>query len=306
MRKTALNAVHELARRDPRVVFLGSDLGPGTLDAMKAEMPERFFMEGVAEANLIGMAAGLALEGFIPYVNTIATFLTRRCFDQLVIDACLHRAPIRLIANGGGFVYAPLGPTHQAIEDLAILRAVPNMTIVAPADADEMTRLMPLTLDHPGPLYIRLGKGHDPIVSDPEVPFEIGRGLTLRRGDAALLMSTGITLGRVLDAADRLAERGLPCEVLHLPTVKPLDEDAVLEAASRVKLAITVEEHSVIGGLGGAVAEVLAESGAPCRLRRVGIPDVFAERYGSQAQLLDHFGITADAIAEAVLGAHGQ
>ncbi|MEO1085354.1 MAG: transketolase C-terminal domain-containing protein, partial [Acidobacteriota bacterium] len=240
---------------------------------------------------------------FIPYVNTIATFLTRRCFDQLVIDACLHRAPIRLIANGGGLVYAPLGPTHQAIEDLAILRAVPGMTVIAPADAEEMARLMPLTLDHPGPLYIRLGKGHDPVVSDPAIPFAIGRGLTLRRGDAALLMTTGITLKLALEAADLLARRGLACEVLHLPTVKPLDADAVLDAARRVPLAITVEEHSVIGGLGGAVAEVLAEAGAPCRLRRVGIPDVFAERYGSQADLMRHFGITADAVVDTVLEA---
>ncbi|MEM8996190.1 MAG: transketolase C-terminal domain-containing protein [Acidobacteriota bacterium] len=303
MRKTALNAVHELARRDERVVFLGSDLGPGTLDAMKAEMPDRFFMEGVAEANLVGMAAGLALEGFIPYVNTIATFLTRRCFDQLVIDACLHGAPIRLIANGGGLVYAPLGPTHQAIEDLAILRAVPGMTVIAPADADEMARLMPLTLDHPGPIYIRLGKGHDPIVSDPSIPFAIGRGLTLRRGDAALLLTTGVTLKLALEAADRLSARGLDCEVLHLPTVKPLDVDAVLQAARRTPVAVTVEEHSVIGGLGGAVAEALAESGAGCRLRRLGIPDVFAERYGSQADLMRHFGITADAVVEAVVEA---
>ena len=182
MRKTALRLVHELARQDERVLFLGSDLGPGTLDAMKQKMPERFFMEGVAESNLIGMAAGLALEGFIPYVNTIATFLTRRCFDQIVIDACLHNLPLRLIGNGGGLVYAPLGPTHQAIEDIAILRALPNMTIVAPCDADEMARLMPLTLNHAGPIYIRLAKGHDPIVSDADVRFEIGRGLRIRSG----------------------------------------------------------------------------------------------------------------------------
>ncbi|MEM6796360.1 MAG: transketolase C-terminal domain-containing protein, partial [Acidobacteriota bacterium] len=293
------------ARRDPRVVFLGSDLGPGTLDAMKAEMPERFFMEGVAEANLVGMAAGLALEGFVPYVNTIATFLTRRCFDQIVVDACLHRAPIRLIGNGGGLVYAPLGPTHQAIEDLAILRALPHMTVVAPCDAQEMARLMPLTLDHPGPIYIRLAKGHDPIVSDPDLPFEIGRGLRLRRGDDALLVTTGVTLGPAREAAELLRSRGLEVGILHLPTVKPLDAEGLLDAASGVPAILTVEEHSIVGGLGGAVAEILAESGLACRLRRLGIPDVFAENYGSQRALMERFGLSPDGIVRAVLDARG-
>lgn len=300
MRKTALNKVHELARQDERIVFLGSDLGPGTLDAMKAEMPERFFMEGVAEANLVGMAAGLTLEGFIPYVNTIATFLTRRCFDQIVVDACLHNAKIRLIGNGGGLVYAPLGPTHQAIEDIAILRALPNMTILAPCDADEMARLMPLTVDHPGPIYIRLAKGHDPIVSDPSIPFAIGKGLTLRTGGDALVVTTGITLRFALEAAAILAEQGVELEVLHLPTIKPLDAETLLQASQRVPLVVTVEEHSVIGGLGSAVAEVLAEAGTACRLRRLGIPDTFAEKYGSQQDLLNDFGISAEEIVRVV------
>ena len=304
MRKTALRLVHELARQDERVLFLGSDLGPGTLDAMKQEMPERFFMEGVAESNLIGMAAGLALEGFIPYVNTIATFLTRRCFDQIVIDACLHSAPIRLIGNGGGLVYAPLGPTHQAIEDIAILRAVPNMTIVAPCDADEMARLMPLTLNHAGPIYIRLAKGHDPIVSDADVPFEIGRGLRIRSGHDALLVTTGVTLGPAREAAKTLAERGLEAAILHMPTIKPFDAETLLDMATRAPIVVTVEEHTIIGGLGGAVAETLAESGLGCRLKRLGIPDVFAERYGSQKLLMEGFGLSSDGIARAVLEAH--
>ena len=300
MRKTALKMVHELARENERIVFLGSDLGPGTLDEMKAEMPERFFMEGVAEANLVGMAAGLALEGLIPYVNTIATFLTRRCFDQIVVDACLHNVPIRLIGNGGGLVYAPLGPTHQAIEDIAILRALPNMTILAPCDAEEMARLMPLTVDHPGPIYIRLGKGHDPIVSDPAIPFAIGKGLTLRTGNDALVVTTGITLRFALEAASILADQGVELEVLHLPTVKPLDVDALLQASQRVSLVVTVEEHCVTGGLGTAVAEVLAEAGRGCCLRRLGIPDAFPEKYGSQQDLLNDFGISTQAIVRTV------
>ncbi len=154
MRRTSLDVVYELAKQDERVVFIGSDLGVGTLDAFREEMPDRFFMEGVSEANIIGMAAGLAMDGFIPYVNTIATFLTRRCFEQVAMDLCLHNLPVRLIANGGGLVYAPLGPTHLAIEDIAIMRALPGMTVVAPADKEEMARFVPQTLDLPGPVYI--------------------------------------------------------------------------------------------------------------------------------------------------------
>src|SRR5947209_506257 len=147
MRKVCLDMVHELARKDERIFFIGSDLGIGTLKQFKAEMPDRFLMEGVSEANVVGVAAGLALEGKIVYVNTIATFLTRRCFEQVALDLCLHKVPVRLIGNGGGMVYAPLGPTHMAIDDLALFRALPGMTILAPCDAEEMRRLMPLTVD---------------------------------------------------------------------------------------------------------------------------------------------------------------
>src|SRR5437773_5698461 len=180
MRKASLDMVYELARRDERIFFIGSDLGIGTLKQFKAQMPERFLMEGVSEANVVGVAAGLALEGKIVYVNTIATFLTRRCFEQVALDLCLHKANVRLIANGGGVVYAPLGPTHEAIDDFAIFRVLPGMTIIAVADAEEMRRMMPATVDHLGPIYIRLGKGGDPIVTNDRVPFEIGKAIPMR------------------------------------------------------------------------------------------------------------------------------
>ena len=205
MRRACLDQVHALARGDPRVVFIGSDLGPGTLDAFKAEMPERFFMEGVSEQAVIGMAAGMAMEGYVPYVNTIATFLTRRCYEQIAVDLCLHNLPVRLIGNGGGLVYAPLGPTHLATEDMAIMRALPNMTVVAPADAEEMRRFMPTTLEHQGPIYIRLAKGYDPVVTNDTAPFQIGRAVPMREGSDALLVTTGITLRNALEAAESLS-----------------------------------------------------------------------------------------------------
>lgn len=302
MRQTCLDMVYQLAKTDKRIFFIGSDLGAGTLDQFKREMPGRFFMEGVSEANIVGMAAGLALEGKIPYVNTIATFLTRRCFEQVVVDLCLHNVKVRLIGNGGGLVYAPLGPTHQAIEDLAILRALPNMTIVAPADADEMRRLMPLTVDHPGPIYIRLAKGYDPIVTPQDEVFEIGKAIPMRQGSDALIVTTGITLGLGLHAATVLSHQGIEAAVLHVPTVKPLDVPAILEYAARVPAIVTVEEHTIIGGLGSAVAEVVAEANFdPGKsFKRIGLPDVFPDRYGSQQSLMERYSLTCAHVVSVV------
>lgn len=303
MRQTCLEMVYRLAKEDPRIFFIGSDLGVGTLQQFKEEMPDRFFMEGISEANIIGMAAGLAMEGKIPYIHTIATFLTRRCFEQLVVDLCLHRANVRLIGSGGGLVYAPLGPTHEAIEDLAILRAIPHMTIIAPADAEEMRRLMPLTVDHPGPLYIRLAKGGDPIVTTDAVPLQIGKAVPMRQGTDVLVLTTGVTLKLALDAAEQLKGEGIEVAVLHLHTIKPFDREAVLAYAAPVQVVVTIEEHTVIGGLGSAVAEVIAEASfrQPKRFKRIGIPDVFPDEYGSQASLMKRYAITTEQLSAVVV-----
>src|ERR1051326_2062170 len=292
MRKTCLDSVYEIAKSDPRVFFIGSDLGIGTLKQMKAEMPDRFFMEGVSEANLIGMSAGFALEGKIVYANTIATFITRRCFEQVCLDLCLHNVNVRLSGNVVGRVYAPLGPTHLATEDIAILRSLPHMTILAPADATEMKRMMPLTVDHDGPIYIRLGKGGDPIVTRDE-PFKIGKIFPMREGKDAVIITTGVMLKRGLEAAESLAAKGIEASVLHCPTVKPLDEKVIRDYAERSRIIVTVEEHTVVGGLGSAVAEIIAEANFPAakRFKRIGIPDVFPDQYGSQDSLLARYDI---------------
>jgi transketolase len=306
MRQTCLNMVYELAKQDPRVVFVGSDLGIGTLKQFKAEMPDRYFMEGVSEQQIVGMAAGLAMEGKVVYFNTIATFITRRCFEQVVIDLCLHNVPVRLIGSGGGMVYAPLGPTHLAVEDIAIFRAVPNMTIVAPADANEMRRFMLQSLNHPGPMYIRLGKGGDPIVTPDDEQFAIGKAVPLREGRDALIITTGIALKAALDAATMLGQQGIDVGVLHVHTIKPLDADAILAYAGKVPVVVTFEEHTVMGGLGSAVAELIAEANfSPAkRFKRMGIPDVFPDKYGSQASLMERYGLTAAKIASTVQQLH--
>ena len=299
MRKTCLDMVYQLAKEDPRLLFIGSDLGAGTLSQFPQDMPERFFMEGISEANVIGMAAGLALNNKIVYVNTIASFLTRRCYEQLVLDLCLHKVRVRLIGNGGGLVYAPLGPTHQTMEDLAIMRCLPHMAIIAPADAEEMKRLMPQTVDYPGPLYIRLAKGYDPVVSSAKLPCVLGKGIAMARGQHGLLVTTGIMLGTAQAARELLAKEGLDMGILHLPTLKPLDVELLREMMAEVELIVSLEEHSIVGGLGSSVAEVLSEAcfSTMKRFKRLGLPDAFAQGYGSQQGLLQRYGLDPQQVA---------
>ncbi|WP_421899998.1 transketolase family protein [Maridesulfovibrio sp.] len=299
MRKACLEQVYQLAKKDKRVVFMGSDLGAGTLSHFQEEMPERFFMEGIAEAHTVGMACGMAHEGKVVYVNTIQSFLTRRCYEQLLLDACMHNLNVRFIGNGGGLVYAPLGPTHWATEDLSILRTIPNLTVLAPADAEEMNRLMPQTLDHKGPIFIRLAKGYDPIVTK-ETSFEIGKAYPYSEGRDVLLIGCGVMLGTMKQAEKLLAESGIEASLLHLPTIKPLDSETIISRARKTRAIITLEENTILGGLGSAVAEILAEACLPnpLRMKRIGLPDSFSENYGSQLEHFAHNGLTAENIVK--------
>lgn len=308
MRQTCLNMVYALAKRDERALFIGSDLSPGLLAEMKRDMPDRYFMEGIAEANVIGMAAGFAFEGYMPYVNTIATFITRRCYEQVAVDLCLHDLPVRLIANGGGLVYAPLGPTHLAIEDIAIMRALPNMTVTAVCDAEEMVRLMNATLDWPHPIYIRLAKGGDTVVSREELGFALGKAIALRRSrskKSVVLTSTGVMTTNSLAAAEILARDGFDVSVVHFHTIKPLDAETLLDFACDAELLVTVEEGVRIGGFGSAVTDVLIESlgTASPPIKRLGLPDEFPHNYGLQEDLFEIYGLQPHQIAASVKAA---
>jgi len=298
MRNTCLNEIYRLAKDSKDIIFIGSDLGAGTLSNMKSDLPDQFIMEGISEQHIIGMSSGLAMEGFIPYVNSIAPFLTRRCYEQILVDLCLHDLPVRLIANGGGVVYAPLGPTHLAVEDIAILRAIPNMTIIAPCDADEMLRLMPKTVDYPHPIYIRLAKGGDKIVSQDDNGFEIGKAIMLREPGDGLFITTGVMTQKAMEAANQLADEGIECGILHMHTIKPLDEDALSVLIPKVQAVVTVEEHIRTGGLGSAVLEFCNDSlpDHTTKIRRIGIPDRFSDKYGSQEELLEYWGITVESM----------
>jgi transketolase len=245
------------------------------------------------------------MEGYIPYVNTIATFITRRCYEQVAVDLCLHELPVRLIGNGGGLVYAPLGPTHLAIEDIAIMRALPNMTVTAVCDAKEMVRLMNATLEWPNPIYIRLAKGGDPVVSRDENGFAIGKAIPMQRARsrrAIVLLATGVMTTNCLAAADLLAKDGHDVSVVHFHTVKPLDEETVLEFSRDAELVATVEEGTMIGGFGSAVTDVLVEKlGASLpALIRIGLPDAFPHKYGLQEELFEVYGLAPSQIAARV------
>lgn len=299
MRWMCTHAIHELAKIDKRVVFVGSDFGPGGWD----EFPERCLMEGISEQNLTGIAAGLAMEGKIPFVYSIAPFVTRRNFEQIALDACGQNLPIRIAGSGAGLAYAHLGFTHMAIDDIAIMRVLPNMTVIVSADKNEIQKAIMSTANHPGPIYFRVGKGFEPVVTD-ERPFEIGKAYPYREGNHALVITTGITLRLAKEAAEELEKKGVNISILHVPTIKPFPIETVLDYSSRVPLVITIEEHQITGGLGSATAEALAES-APVgtshpRLHRIGIRDVFPHEYGTQDSCLAAHGITSAAIVDCV------
>ena len=302
MRKTSLDYVYTLAKRDKRVVFLGSDLSPNVLSDFKDKIPERFFMEGIYEQHLIGMAAGLAMEGFVPYVNTIATFITRRCFEQNFVDLGLHNLNVRLIGNGGGLVYAPLGPTHLATDDIAIMRAIPNMTIITAADHEEISRIMPQTLDHKGPIYIRLTKGFDPVVTDKSKKTKIGKANQYFKKADILIVTFGKTLEMSLNAAKYFQLKGIDVCVLHYNTIKPFDEKKLIELSKNSKLLITIEEHSLIGGLKSIVSEVLLTKLDKIKFKfiPIGINDEFIENYGTQDELMKSQGICYENIIKII------
>lgn len=282
------------------MVYVGSDVGIGTLKEFQKEMPDRYFVEGVAEAYVIGLAAGLAMSGKMPFVNTIATFLTRRCYDQIAIDVCMGNHDVRLYANGGGLVYAPLGPTHLATDDIALMRALPNMTVIVPTDADEMERAVRASGQHKGPIYFRVARGGDPLVPQDKHDFQIGKANVLREPKEILFVATGIMVYRAMNAANQLQSEGVQAGVINVHTVKPLDTKTLSGFLSATPNVITLEEHSVIGGLGSAVAQLIAEGARHPQglFKMMGIPDCFSEKYGRQGNLIKYFGLETNDILE--------
>ncbi len=299
MRKTCLDTVYELAKKNKKILFIGSDLGPGVLDKFKKKFPERFFMEGVAEQAIIGMAAGLAMQKFRPYVNTIATFITRRAFEQVVVDLCLHNLPVTLIGNGGGLVYAPLGPTHQAIEDISIMRTLPNLTILAPCDANDMKSLILQTSKVKGPIYVRIARGGEEIITSGK-KSKIGKGLILKKQNDYNFITTGITAQIALSASKILKKKyDINVGVIHFSTIKPLDKKLLNKIVSKSKKIMTLEENVIDGGFGSSILEFSSELGIKKNnISIFGLKNKFQKKYGTQQELLDYNNLTDEYLSK--------
>ena len=300
MRKAALGAISELLDSNDKIVFIGSDLGAGTLADARSRHPKRVLMEGIAEQHLIGFAAGLALEGFIPYVHTIGTFLTRRAIEQVIIDVALHNLPVRLVASGGGMVYAPLGPTHQAIDDFALMRAIPNMMVVAPADPHEMRDVIFELANYDGPAYIRVGKGGEPDATSLFAPNSIGKIRQINNGHQVAILTTGSLLQECTAATTQLETLGLSVGLYHVPYIAPLDRPVINQLIDRYDFLVVVEEHLPHGGLSTAIAEIMAPVNCNARLRSLTLPNQYASNYGSQREHQVASKLTSDGIVESV------
>jgi transketolase len=297
VRDAFFDALTELAAGDERVWALTGDLGIGLFDDFCRVAPGRYLNAGIAEQALVGMAAGLSYAGKVPFAYSIAPFATSRPHDQIRVDVAMARANVKLVGVGGGVSYGYLGPTHHAIEDVALMRALPGMTVLTPGDPGEAARATRAALGIEGPVYLRLGKNGEPRVLPEDSSFVVGRAALLRDGGDVTLATAGTMLAATLAAADELASTGVEAAVLHYGTLKPFDAATLASLARRSGAVVTVEEHSVIGGLGSAAAEALAESGTPARLRRLGLQDEFAHAVGSREHLLERYGLTAADIA---------
>jgi transketolase len=304
MRNAFAAAVTALAESDPRVVLLSADIGNRLFDAFKARFPDRFYNCGVAEANMTGMAAGMALCGLRPFTYTITPFATVRALEQIRVDVCYHRAPVTIVGTGSGLSYASLGATHHSCEDVALLRALPNMTVVCPADAAEVRQAAAAVLTQDGPVYLRLGKKGEPAVHQQPPAFAIGKGIIVREGSDVCLLGLGTMVAPALDAAAILLAHGVQARVVSMHTVKPLDGELLADVFRRFPIVAVVEEHSCLGGLGSSVAEwLVAHRVSPQRLLVFAAPDAFLREAGSQEYFRRRLGLTAESIARRILEA---
>jgi transketolase len=293
-------ALLTLARRRPEVLCLGADLTRQTeTDVFRDAIPERFINVGMAEANMIGIAGGLARAGHTVFVNTFGVFCTRRCYDQIAMAAAYPNLNVKIVGFMPG-LSSPGGPSHQAIEDVALMRALPNMTVIDPADALEITQAVTAVADHQGPVYLRLKRGEIPSIFDDDHHFDLGKARVISGGHYCdvCIIGAGMMIPAVLAAARTLEDNGISATVINAPVIKPLDNATMVTAARKSRIVITAENHTIIGGLGSAVAEAIAEAGVAAPLRRIGIEDVFAES-GSREFLFSRYGLGTQNIVDA-------
>jgi transketolase len=291
-------ALARLGEKNPRVVVLDGDLSGSTkTQVFGKKFPERFFDMGIAEQNIACAAAGLAMSGKIAFMSTFAVFAPGRCFDQIRLQIAYNNLNVKIVTTHAGITVGEDGASAQALEDIAAVRAMANMTVIVPCDGPETEAAVFAIAEHVGPVYMRLGRAKVPVIYENGCPFEIGRSFQLRDGKDVTIIAAGVMVQEALRAADSLAAEGVKARVLDMATIKPLDVEAVVKAAAETGAVVTAEEHNILGGLGGAVAEVLVEN-RPVPMERIGMRDVFG-RSGAPRALMEHFGLTAEHIAGA-------
>jgi transketolase len=291
----------EMSKTDDRIVGLSADLAKSTAIAFfEREQPDRFFNVGIAEQNLMGVAAGMAKMGLIPFASTFAAFASMRAAEQVRTDICYQNLPVKIIATHSGISFGAAGTTHHCTEDIAIMRSFANMTVIVPADGTETANAVTACIEVPGPVYIRIGRGFEPpYYESPDYGFEIGKAHMLQDGTDLTIITCGIGVLQAAEAVRLLEEDGLSIRILNMHTIKPIDTEAIMQAVTDTRRIITVEEHNTLGGLGSAVADVIAESGKGCAFRKLGLPDIYSE-VGYPEDLYAYYKLNADGIAETI------
>ncbi|MTI71517.1 MAG: transketolase family protein [Firmicutes bacterium] len=292
-------ALKELAKENENVVVFDADLSKSTRTAKFKEVcPERFINVGIAEQNLIGTAAGLSTTGKIPFASTFAMFASGRAFEIIRNSVAYPKLNVKIAATHAGITVGEDGASHQSVEDISLMRSIPNMTVLNPADFFEAKKAVFKAAEYKGPVYIRLGRGKVPRIYNEDYNFEIGKGDLLKEGKDVTIIATGMMVSKALEAREKLLKEGIEARVINIHTIKPIDKDIIIKAAKETKAIVTAEEHSIIGGLGSAVTEVVSEN-APIKVKRVGIKDVFGES-GKADELIEKYGLTADNLTKEV------
>lgn len=302
MRKTFVDTLTEIARKDEKTMLVIGDTGFSVFESFEAEFKERFVNVGIAEQNFVAFAAGLSAMGINTFAYNVISFMTLRGMEQIMLDICYQENPVKLVGVGGGFAYGPAGPTHHSLQDIAMMRLLPGMTVVCPGDPIEMRATVIAAAGMNTPIYIRIGRSIDPIVHHNELSeFKIGKAIQMKTGENGVLFATGTMLKDAVVACEKLEKYGINIALYSMHTIKPLDEAVIKKYASKGMPIFTVEEHSIIGGLGSAVAEVIAENTYNVQLKRFGVPDVFAPVTGSREYLNALFKIDADSMVDGIM-----
>lgn len=298
MRDTFVRTLIDIAKQDPNVYLITGDLGFGVLKPFWEQLPDQFINAGIAEQNMTGLAAGMALEGKIVFTYSIGNFPTLRCLEQIRNDCAYHNANVKIICVGGGVVYGSLGMSHHATEDIAVMRALPGITVMAPADLVEADAATRAIYQQVGTCYLRLGRGGEPTIHNELTDFQIGHAIQILGGEKVVIFSTGAICDQVIEAEKILKQMGINPAIYSFPTVKPIDQRTIEQSARQFDLIVTVEEHNVVGGFGSAVAEVLSTMGGErATLLKIGLEDQYSSVVGSQAYLRNIYGLSANKIA---------